>query len=435
MGKARSSTDVSDDLRDIRNKNSYLNGIIRNNSNRSTNNVSTYTPVSNISDNFSNRGGIVATSISYAKTTTATLASSGIIDLMIYNTVRLVITNSPQNTLKVLNPVMGDGQFIYIRAVTGQAVPIQNTNATGNLTTGNIELMGGANYTLTGDDWIGFCYDSIDLKWHQFTAGKLNIGGGGGGGGEVFTWTNSHSAAGFSLIGADDISFTAGSTFPSVGAGINSNSDGLEFTVSSITRWFEWFQNSTLTMLHDDPDLAIYTANPNGATLSLHNTSVADNTHKAGTINFLANETGGIERTWGQMLVSTSSASATLKYSDMFFSLYHNNSFIDFIIFSSLNELTLSRFGFRAMTSTEISYQVDNAVLVVGSRGSVQIPTDSNTGATITDDFVLDSLFGNIQGASGVTGLRGTGTPIFWVRRVSGSMPLWRGTSLTISST
>lgn len=435
MGKARQGQDIEDDLRQIRINNSYLNGQSRNNSNRNNNVVTSKSAGDNnlaLSDKFSLQGGMIKGSFSLFKTTTATLAATGIIDLLIYNSPRLVITNSPEYTLKVLNPVMGDGQFIYIRAVSGQTVPIQNTSGTGDLTTGNIETMAGTTYSLAGDDWIGFCYDSIDSKWHQFTAGKINVNSSGS---EVLTWTANHNAAGFSLVGADDISFTAGSTYPTASAGMNSNSDGLEWTVSGTTRWYEWFENSILTMRKNDPDLNLYTANSFGVGLKLHTTATAAAGNRAGNIHFMAKDSAGTDLTWALIYSQTTGVSSSLKYSNMVFTLYDNNVGVDVFAFDTLNRIIPSRYGFRASTGTEISYQVDNSIIVIGSRGTVQIPTDTNTGVTITDDTALDSLFGETQGCCGVTGLRGTGTPIFWVRRADGSVPLWRGSYMTEAST
>ena len=80
MGKARQGTDINDDIRQIKNDNSYLNGQSRNNSNRSTNQISAKAAIDNNvdrEDKFSVKGGMIRGSFSYFKTTTATLAASG----------------------------------------------------------------------------------------------------------------------------------------------------------------------------------------------------------------------------------------------------------------------------------------------------------------------------------------------------------------------
>jgi len=183
------------------------------------------------------RGGVMLGSLAYAGVATEELAVSGIIDTSDYNSPRIYITNTALNTLKVLVPTITDGQEIWVRANAGVAFTIQNTAGTGNETTGNIECMAGTDYTMTSDDWICFHYDNTDLKFHQVTAGKNNIGGGSSG--EVFTWTNNHSAANNSLTDIDDLDFTITTAND---AHINTAADGFEFRLDSSSKWFEWWQ-------------------------------------------------------------------------------------------------------------------------------------------------------------------------------------------------
>jgi len=147
------------------------------------------------------RGGIMKGPLGRKSVASAELGASGIIDLADYHVPRLYITNTGGNTLKVLIPTMGDGQEIFIRSNGGATTPIQNTAGTGDETTGNIETMDASTYSMVGDDWLCFHYDSTDSKFHQITAGKQNIGGGGGTGDNL----GNHTATQDLQMGAFDI--------------------------------------------------------------------------------------------------------------------------------------------------------------------------------------------------------------------------------------
>lgn len=123
------------------------------------------------------RGGVMRGALGFLGLATAELASNGILDTSEYNVPRLYITNTSLYTLKVMIPTITDGQEIWIRNNSASPFTIQNTAGAGNETTGNIELMGGANLTFGIDDWICFHYDITDAKFKQVTAGKTGGGG------------------------------------------------------------------------------------------------------------------------------------------------------------------------------------------------------------------------------------------------------------------
>lgn len=186
MGKARSPADANDFLKAALNQSADNYGNQRlgyqgtGQDRGSTVGVAKVDPDSNFK--LDRRGGIMRGSIAWNGLATAELAADGIIDMTIYNSPRLYITNTGGNTLKVIIPSLGDGQEVWIRSNGGVSTNIQDTAGTGDETTGNIETMAAATYTMTGDDWICFHYDQTDSKFHQVTAGKQNIGGGGGSG-------------------------------------------------------------------------------------------------------------------------------------------------------------------------------------------------------------------------------------------------------------
>lgn len=400
MGKASSASDISDDIKNLQISTNYLQGQSRHNTASSRNIASTRPPTN--SDNFEKKlsvqGGIIKGSFALKQTTTASMASNGIIDLLLYNSGRLIITNPSGFTLKVLNPVLGDGQIIYIRAVTGQTVPIQNTSGTGSLVTGNIETMAGTTYSLVGDDWIGLCYDVVDSKWHQFTAGKLNIGSSGSG--EVFTWTASHSANNFNLNEVAAIQFTADATND---CRINAPPlTGLQYIVDNSPLFHSFFTSNGLKFKLTSTETELY--NSLNGSFRLFNDGVEEYSFSRLIADFHGNDLNNC----GTIRAEAADA-------------------------IRLGDTSIAGM-IQAKSGTECGFAVTNASILIGSRGTVQIPTDTNTGTTITDDTSLDSLFGNEEGCIGVTGLRGTGTPILWVRRADGSIPLWRGTFMTTTS-
>ena len=122
------------------------------------------------------RGGLMKGSLGFKGEATDELTTTGILDTKEYNLPRLYITNTTLYTLKVLIPTLGDGQELWIRANAAVSFTIQHTSGTGSETTGNIELLQGTDYTMTGDDWICFHYDQTDDKFHQVSAGKNDVG-------------------------------------------------------------------------------------------------------------------------------------------------------------------------------------------------------------------------------------------------------------------
>ncbi len=400
MGKASGSVDIADDIKSLKASTSTLHGLNRHNSNSTKNIITTKSPAenSNFESKLSVQGGIIKGSLGFKKTTTTALTSSGIIDLLVYNTTRLVITNTSGYTLKVLNPVLGDGQVIFIRAVDGQVVNIQNTSGTGDLVTGNIETLAGTTYALSGDDWIGLFYDYLDLKWHQFTVGKLNIGSATGG--EVFIWSASHSANNQNLNNINALQFnidTSNDGRIQAPAGI-----GMQYVVDSntLSHGF-WIVGIKWYLSNNDAELY----NSTNGELRLYN----NNTEEYSFGRLFADFHGNDLFNCGTI---NAEAAASIKLGD-----------------------TSVAGMIQARGSTECGFAVSNSVITIGSRGTIQIPTDTNTGATITDSANLDSLFGDDEGCIGITGLRGTSTPIFWVRRADGSTPQWRGAFLSVSST
>jgi len=185
MGKARGSADINDFIKHSINQGTASFGNQRYNGQGSGNDRGTdlgsIRPDTTSLFKLDTRGGIMKGALGFKGVATSELGASGIIDMSDYHIPRLYITNTSLNTLKAIIPSMGDGQETWIRANGGVSFTIQNTAGTGDETTGNIELMAGSDYTITGDDWICFHYDSSDSKYHQVTAGKQNIGGGGGG--------------------------------------------------------------------------------------------------------------------------------------------------------------------------------------------------------------------------------------------------------------
>lgn len=185
MGKARGQSDQNDLFKATLDQNRDNYGLGRTNYQGTGQERGSTTGVASIDQNvrfkLDTRGGIMKGALGRKGIVSAELTADGIIDMTIYHIPRLYITNTALNTLKVIIPSMGDGQEVWIRANGGVSFTIQNTTGTGNETTGNIELMAGADYTMTGDDWIGFHYDATDSKFHQVTAGKQNIGGAGAG--------------------------------------------------------------------------------------------------------------------------------------------------------------------------------------------------------------------------------------------------------------
>ena len=194
------------------------------------------------------RGGFMLGALGLKGLTSDELAVTGILDLDEYNIPRLSVTNAASTTLIVMINIMGDGQEQWIRANGTDSFTIQNTSGTGDETTGNIELMQGADYTMTGDDWMCFHYDVADSKWHQVTAGKNDIGGSGGSG-EVFTWTANHSANNFSLTNIDDLDFTI-TTANDAHINANQVSGLMQFVVDDITFGFQnWIDSNIITTL------------------------------------------------------------------------------------------------------------------------------------------------------------------------------------------
>ena len=162
-------------------------------------------------DKLSIRGGVMLGSLGFKTIGTSQLAATGILDTNDYNTPRLTINNNWAYTLKVLIPTIANGQEIWISALVGQSWTIQNTSGNGDETTGNIELLQGTDYSMSGNDWICFQYDAVDEKFHQVSAGINDVGGGSSG--EVFTWTNNHASGGNDLVmGSGDITFGIGGT-------------------------------------------------------------------------------------------------------------------------------------------------------------------------------------------------------------------------------
>ncbi len=158
-------------------------------------------------------GGVMLGALGYNKVGTDQLTAGGIVDTGDYNASRLTINNNSAYTLKVLLPIYKAGQQVWISALIGQTWTIQNTSGNGDETTGNIELLGAADYTMTSNDWICFMYDANDEKFHQVSAG-INDVGSGGGSGEVFTWTNIHNSGGYNLemVGGNITFGTSGAT-------------------------------------------------------------------------------------------------------------------------------------------------------------------------------------------------------------------------------
>jgi len=184
MGKARAGSDINDFLKNLTIKQIEQYGHLRNQYQGTPFDRGASQGSAKVADEsrykLDKRGGIMFGSIGFKAVSSTNLAASGIINLNDYNVPRLVIPNAGGNTLKVLIPVLNDGQMIWIRAQVTQTVTIQHTAGGGDETTGNIHLLGAANYTLGSDDWIGFIYDKQTNKWFQYTVGKNNIGGGSG---------------------------------------------------------------------------------------------------------------------------------------------------------------------------------------------------------------------------------------------------------------
>lgn len=201
------------------------------------------------------RGGVMLGALGFQGIATAELDASGIIDMADYNSPRLYITNTALNTLKVIIPVIKDGQEVWIRSNAGVATPIQNTSGTGDEVTGNIETMAGTTYTMTGDDWICFHYDQTDSKFHQVTAGKQNIGGGGGGS-VTDPLSNDLDAGQFSVTNLDDLDFTITTTND---AHINANqaSGIMQFVIDVPTYSFEWWLGSNTLFKLDQSNFNI----------------------------------------------------------------------------------------------------------------------------------------------------------------------------------
>ncbi|KKM22557.1 hypothetical protein LCGC14_1624070, partial [marine sediment metagenome] len=122
---------------------------------------------------FDIRGGFIQGWSGSAVVTSDELDGTGIINLQIYQTSKLIIPNVGANTLLVLVATILDGQELWISAESGDTLPIQNTAGAGNTTTGNIDV-GGSDITLNAGDWLQLVFDARDQKWH----GSLGTGGG-----------------------------------------------------------------------------------------------------------------------------------------------------------------------------------------------------------------------------------------------------------------
>lgn len=379
-------------------------------------------------------GGVMQGALAFRGIATAELAASGILSQLSHNASRLYINNDAGNTLKVILPVSKGGGLLFIRGNGADAIPIQNTAGSGNETTGNIETIDGNTYTLTGADWLALLYDQAEAKWFQITIGQNLVGSGGGGGGEVFTWTANHSADGNSLTTVDDIDFYTGGSNQ---GHINSNSGGLEYSLDSAGMDNEWWVISELIMQMGYRNHNFYSGDDDGVDLTLNNNSVASDNDLAGLITFRGLDDASSDSEWGEAQVKVLDASTGSKRSSFRFLVRDELGLQVGLELDGKNKRALLRRGWviKSQSSVEIGYQVDAQTMTVGSRGSVQVPTDTNTGATIGDDGSLTSLFGDVQGCMGVTGLRSTTHfPILWVRSANGAVPQWWGTVLSTAS-
>jgi hypothetical protein len=233
-------------------------------------------------------GGVMLGALGYDYVGTEQVPSSGIVDTGDYNRPRLILNNNSSNTLKVLLPIYKSGQEVWISASIGQSFTIQNTSGNGDETTGNIELLQATDYSMSGNDWLCFIYDPNDEKFHQVSAGVNDVGAGSSG--EVFTWTNNHDAAGFSLLQTGQVSFNASGTND---ARITASAAGLDFVIDSADDYdffvgsFNAFQinSSSLQFVKDDGVTAITISRTSG-TMNFHNLG-------AGIINCPALEMDG----------------------------------------------------------------------------------------------------------------------------------------------
>lgn len=246
MGKARSQSDTNDFIKAGLDQNRDNYGTSRTNY-QGTGQDRGYTTGTGLVDpdsrfKLDTRGGIMKGALGRKGIVSSELGASGIIDMSDYNIPRLFLTNTAGNTLNVIIPSMGDGQEVWIRGAGTDTFNIAHTAGTGNESTGNIDLMAQTAYLSSGDDWVGFHYDSTDSKFHQVTAGRQNIGGGGVG--EVFTWTADHSAAGFDLNNVQNIFFNAGG---SNAVAIRSSSLGFQYTTVATHDWHNFYVGGSTT--------------------------------------------------------------------------------------------------------------------------------------------------------------------------------------------
>ncbi len=131
---------------------------------------------------FDIRGGFIQGWSGSAVITSDELDGTGIINLQIYQTSKLIIPNVAVNTLLVLVATILDGQELWISPETANTLPIKNTTGTGSPVTGNIDV-GGTDIILEPGNWLQLVFDARDQKWH----GSLGTGGGTGSGGNAKT--------------------------------------------------------------------------------------------------------------------------------------------------------------------------------------------------------------------------------------------------------
>ena len=391
MGKARSSADANDFIKASLNQNTKNFGLQRadyqgTGQDRGSN-IGSVKPDTYSNFKLDTRGGIMKGSLGYKSVASSEMVSSGIIDISDYNIPRLYLTNTGGFTLKVLIPSMGDGQEIFLRCVGSTSTTIQNTSGTGNETTGNIEMMQGANYAMSGDDWICFHYDITDLKWHQISAGKLDLGAGASG--EVFTWTANHSAAGFSLRNLTATYFNASGTDD---ARIIASVDGLDYVIDSITDEHDFFVGGVVGFEISSTSVNIGDNSTGASVFSVSRSSGATNFHNNSVINVGNIEIDGdVDLQAGSLLGIGSNSLLTDTSGNLEYRVASSADDHEFFV-GGVAQMIIENTGMKLFNTLDTNGQniTNTGSLLFSSSGTI-------SGSSVGWSSLAGSMYGNVQ--------------------------------------